>query len=51
MQINSNEWGHHGALLANIWFPWLTRGLFIGQRRYLLSAQVCPAMIPASSQQ
>ena len=40
-QINANEFGHHGALLVNVWLPWITRGIFLGQRRFLLSAQVC----------
>jgi hypothetical protein len=29
-------------VLADIWLPWVTRGLFIGQRRLLLDTQSMP---------
>jgi hypothetical protein len=32
--------GLHGFALANVWLPWVTRGLYIGQRRLVLSTQV-----------
>eukprot|EP00121_Abeoforma_whisleri_P000994 Awhi_evm1s886 len=38
--VNANQFGHHGFVLADMWFPWLNRGLFIGQRRLLLDTQV-----------
>ena len=39
--FNTNNYGLHGATLGNVWLPWVTRGVFIGQRRMILSAQAC----------
>lgn len=39
--FNTNNYGLHGATLGNVWLPWVTRGIFIGQRRMILSTQVC----------
>ncbi|KNC78089.1 hypothetical protein SARC_09467 [Sphaeroforma arctica JP610] len=36
----ANSFGLHGPTLAHAWFPWVTRGLFIGQRKVLLDAQI-----------
>eukprot|EP01134_Creolimax_fragrantissima_P007076 CFRG7076T1 len=35
-----NSEGLHGAVLAHVWFPWATKGLFLGQRRLILDTQI-----------
>jgi hypothetical protein len=42
--MNTNQYSHHGPLFAAVWLPWVTKGFFIGERRYLLSAQVLWAL-------
>eukprot|EP00122_Pirum_gemmata_P001217 Pgem_evm2s1086 len=31
---------HHGLVLSNIWFTWVTKGIFLGQRRVLLNTHI-----------
>jgi succinate-acetate transporter protein len=39
--FTQNTYGLHGFALANVWLNWVTRGMYIGQRRVVLSTQVC----------
>lgn len=34
-----NLYGLYGQSLADVWLTWVTRGLFIGQRRIMLDTQ------------
>jgi len=38
--VNVGQYGHHGFLLGDMWYPWLQRGIFLGQRRLLLDTQI-----------
>ncbi|KNC86850.1 hypothetical protein SARC_00996 [Sphaeroforma arctica JP610] len=38
--ITANANGLHGPTLAHSWFPWVTKGLFMGQRRLVLDTQI-----------
>ncbi|KNC80012.1 hypothetical protein SARC_07607 [Sphaeroforma arctica JP610] len=38
--INSNIYGHHGFVVSDIWFTWMTRGVWPGMRRVPLNTQV-----------
>eukprot|EP00122_Pirum_gemmata_P011484 Pgem_evm1s10639 len=38
--INTDQYGHHGFVLADMWFPWINRGIFLGQRRLYLDTQI-----------
>eukprot|EP01134_Creolimax_fragrantissima_P003388 CFRG3388T1 len=35
-----NKFGLCGQTLAHMWFPWVNRGIFLGQRRVVLDTQV-----------
>ena len=45
--FNANLYGLHGPLQGNLWLPWVTRGMYLGQRRLMLSAQVCASVLVA----
>eukprot|EP01134_Creolimax_fragrantissima_P006683 CFRG6683T1 len=38
--FTTNVYGLCGQTLAHMWYPWVTRGLFLGQRRVILDTQV-----------
>eukprot|EP00121_Abeoforma_whisleri_P014486 Awhi_evm1s13355 len=38
--FTSNTFDHHSLALGDLWFVWVTRGIFLGQRRLLLNTQV-----------
>ena len=37
---SSNPYNIFGSVLADVWYPWVTKGIFVGKRRLLLSTQV-----------
>ncbi|KNC81063.1 hypothetical protein SARC_06605 [Sphaeroforma arctica JP610] len=38
--VNSNIYGQHGFVVSDIWFTWMTRGVWPGMRRVPLNTQV-----------
>eukprot|EP00122_Pirum_gemmata_P019274 Pgem_evm1s18053 len=38
--FTSNAGSHHGLVLADIWYTWVTKGIFLGQRRILLNTHI-----------
>eukprot|EP00122_Pirum_gemmata_P021224 Pgem_evm1s19786 len=38
--FTANSGSHHGIVLFDIWFPWITKGMFLGQRRIVLNTHI-----------
>ncbi|KNC81088.1 hypothetical protein SARC_06568 [Sphaeroforma arctica JP610] len=38
--FNSDKNGLHGFTFGHMWFPWVTRGLFLGHRQIILQADI-----------
>ncbi|KNC87247.1 hypothetical protein SARC_00633 [Sphaeroforma arctica JP610] len=43
--INMDLFGLHGVTLAHMWYPWVVRGLFLGERKVVLDCQVDDALL------